>query len=288
MQRNDCFKILNSALNNLITDDYIFLDLPYYNNVGDVLIWEATIQLLKSNRHHCLYSCSVETYRKPRININTILLFSGGGNFGDLWEKHQLFRHKVMTDFPENPIVQLPQSVWFENKEKMNYDIQCFKDHKAQVTICLRDQQSFDIISKHYSNVKSLLLPDMVLALNIDKVLKRKKINCQKGIGTLYFRRDDKEYVENHLVIHFDAEGDWPCRKQTLKWIRRYKELMRRLEQIRLPEKWRLKITEWYYRYIIKDAYLYGGISFLMPYQTIYATRLHAAILGVLLGKHLS
>lgn len=285
MKKNNCYHLLYSTLQELVTHDYVFLDLPYYPNVGDVLIWEATLQLLKRIRHRCLYSCSVETYRKPRIKKDTILLFSGGGNFGDLWEKHQRFRHQVMLDFPENPIVQLPQSVWFEHKENMLEDIHYYTDHNAPVTICLRDKQSFDIINDNYANVKPLLLPDLVLALDIDKVLRKNRIKRQTGVGALFFRRDDKEYVENDLNIPFDAEGDWPCRRYTIKWVRKHEQLMERLERLHTPQRVQREVTTWYYRYIIKDAYLRNGIRFLMPYREIYATRLHAAILGALLGK---
>lgn len=283
--KKDNYHFLYSTLQELITSNYVFLDLPYYSNVGDVLIWEATLQLLKKIKHRCLYSCSVETYRKPRIKKDTILLFSGGGNFGDLWEKHQPFRHRVMEDFPDNPIVQLPQSVWFEDEENLKKDIQCYKNHKGSVTICVRDKQSFDIIQNNYTNVKPLLLPDMVLALDIDEVLKRNRLKKTSGEGVLYFKRDDKEYAENRLDIHFDKEGDWPCRSYEIKWVRKYNDLMFHLERMKVPKKIQLKITDLYYRYIIKDAYLRNGIRFLMQYREVYATRLHAAILAWLLGK---
>ncbi len=277
--------LLKSSFINLITNDYIFLDLPYYPNVGDVLIWEASLQLLKRIKHHCLYYCSVETYRKPHIKKDTILLFSGGGNFGDLWEKHQPFRHRVMEDFPDNPIVQLPQSVWFENENNLKKDVHCYENHKGSVTICVRDKQSFDIIQNNYNNIKTLLVPDLVLTLDIDKVLKRNRIKRIQGGGTLYFKRDDKEFVENSININYDAEGDWPCRSQEIKSVNIYNRLMHQLIKLHVPEYIRLKITNLYYRYIIKDAFLRNGISFLMPYREIYATRLHAAILAWLIGK---
>lgn len=277
--------LLQSTLQKFITTDYVFLDLPYYANVGDVLIWEATLQLLKKVKHRCLYSCSVETYRKPKIGQDVILLFSGGGNFGDLWEKHQPFRHRVMEDFPNNPVVQLPQSVWFEDEENLKRDVQYYKKHRASVTICTRDQQSFSIIQSNYSNVQPLLLPDLVLALDIDKVLKRNRIKKFQGEGTLYFKRDDKEFAGGHIDILFDREGDWPCRSYDIKWVRKYNDLMNRLERMNVPKKIQLKITDLYYRYLIKDAYLRNGIRFIMPYREVYATRLHAAILAWLLGK---
>lgn len=282
---SDNYELLLSTFKDIITDDYVFLDLPYYSNVGDVLIWEASLQILKNIRHRCLYYCSVETYRKPRIKQNTILLFSGGGNFGDLWEKHQHFRHRIMEDFPDNPIVQLPQSVWFEDENNLKKDAQYYNRHRGSVILCARDKQSFDIFCKNYPNAKTLLLPDLVLSLDINKVLKRNKIKTIRGNGVLYFKRDDKEFVSRNLNIKYDAVGDWPCRSHEIACVKRYNNLMRQLKKFRIPGFVRLKIANLYYRYIIKDAYLCDGINFLMPFREVYATRLHAAILAWLIGK---
>lgn len=38
-------------LTPLIDSDYILLDLPYYSNIGDTLIWEGTESFLKSLPH---------------------------------------------------------------------------------------------------------------------------------------------------------------------------------------------------------------------------------------------
>ena len=34
----------------LITSDYVFWGLPYYENPGDTLIWEGALELLKRDR----------------------------------------------------------------------------------------------------------------------------------------------------------------------------------------------------------------------------------------------
>lgn len=285
IENNASADLLLSTINRLINEDYAFLDLPYYCNVGDILIWESTEQIMKKIKHRCVYSCSVETYRKPKIGKNIILLFSGGGNFGDLWEKHQIFRHKIMEDFPSNPIVQLPQSVWFECHEKMLQDIQYFNKHKAPITICVRDKQSFDIIKNNYNNVTPLLLPDMVLGLDIDRLLRKLRINRTKGEGQLYFKRDDKEFVEHSSYFPFDAEGDWPCRQNTPPIVDTTEKFINMMKKIHMPTSIRLTITNWIFHHIIKKKLLKDGINFIMPFSTIYATRLHAGILGALLEK---
>lgn len=39
---------------SLIYDDYVMWGLPYYDNPGDTLIWEGTIEMLKKCPHKCL------------------------------------------------------------------------------------------------------------------------------------------------------------------------------------------------------------------------------------------
>ena len=107
------------------------LDLPYYANVGDVLIWQSTLNLLKKIPYKCLYSSSIETYTKPQINENVVVVFLGGGNFGDLWIRHQSFRQKVLKDFPHNKIIQLPQSALFKSDSFLKEDVEIFEKHSA-------------------------------------------------------------------------------------------------------------------------------------------------------------
>jgi pyruvyl transferase EpsO len=46
---------IDVGLLGLIDNDYIYLDLPYYTNVGDILIWKGTEEFLKKNSYK-LYS----------------------------------------------------------------------------------------------------------------------------------------------------------------------------------------------------------------------------------------
>ena len=48
-------------------------------------------------------------------------------------------------------------------------------EHK-QLTICARDQQSFDLLQSRFQN-EILLLPDMAFCISIDKLAKYKKEN---------------------------------------------------------------------------------------------------------------
>ena len=284
MNRDDCFDLLKSTLSALINDDYIFLDLPYFSNVGDILIWQATLDILKEIPYKCLYSASSDTYVKPVISEKTPILFMGGGNFGDLWVKHQVFRHKILNDFPQNPIIQLPQSVYFSSAEMMEEDIEIFSKHQGEIVICTRDLNSYKIISNEYSFAKSLLLPDLVLSLNIDKYTTK----GEPSEKILFVKRNDSEFTQlkNQVLLPPNVEiADWPCMYSDIFEYRvmlKIDGFMKRLPLLRL---YRMKMKDFFYKHILRLAYIHSGIKFLIPYKTIYSTRLHAAILGFLLGK---
>ena len=80
---------INRQLLPLIDSNYVFLELPYYENIGDTLIWEGSLRFLKQTKNKCLYSASSTTFYNQNISKDTLILLQGGGNFGDLWEGHQ-------------------------------------------------------------------------------------------------------------------------------------------------------------------------------------------------------
>ena len=45
---------IEEELTPLIDSDYLFLDLPYYSNIGDALIWMGTEHFLEKISHKCL------------------------------------------------------------------------------------------------------------------------------------------------------------------------------------------------------------------------------------------
>ena len=282
-------KVLLQFVQSHIKNDYILLDLPYYTNIGDVLIWEATRQLLREIPYKCLYSASIETYKKKKIGEEVIILFMGGGNFGDLWYRHQLFRYRVLKDYPKNRIIQLPQSIYFSDAQKLNDDINIIESHKGAITICTRDKQSYDIVKKNYKKAQPLLLPDMALFFDVKKYSKKNRIRLTEGKGSLFVRRNDKEKKENELILELIAkdayESDWPTLIKEPKACRILKSTINTLKSWHFSNRIISNYTDLIYKYFLKDCYIKIGIKFLCSYNKIYSTRLHAAILGGLLGK---
>ncbi len=288
MTNERCRRLLREALDELINADYVLLDLPYFGNVGDVLIWQATLDLLKGNPNRCLYSASQTTYVRPDVDERTIIVFCGGGNFGDLWENHQVFRHRVMNDFPSNPVVQLPQSIWFESEEKKQDDIAFFAKHNGAVTLCLRDQQSYDLVLSNYKNVTARLLPDMALGMDVAPYINRYGLTKVKASGDLYVRRADKE---SHEQARTDAAvpsnatvADWPSQTGHCKQLALYYKL-RKVLKAALPDKAYKRMEDRVFQHTLKDVILRSGFRFIASFERIYTTRLHCGILAYLLDR---
>lgn len=148
------------------------LDFPDYSNVGDSAIWLGEKQCLRNLGASVVYTASIDrpwsasTFDEEalarRVRSGTILL-SGGGNFGDLWIHHQYFRERVIAGFPNNKIIQLPQSIHFEDKGNLARARSICNGH-PDLILLVRDQRSLEFARNEFK-ARSLLCPDMAFAL---------------------------------------------------------------------------------------------------------------------------
>lgn len=279
--------IADKALKPLIDSDYVLLDLPYYDNIGDSLIWEGTREFLREIPYKCLYYASKETFRYRKLSKNVIILLQGGGNFGDLYRRHSDFRMKILSLYPNNKIIILPQSVYYEKECFVESDAKAYSLHKNLI-ICAREHYSFDYIKRHFQN-KCLLVPDMAFFIDIHKCKVASSMN-----RVLYLKRIDKELVSDNLLncVPSNAEvHDWPTYEKSFKEVFRIEKLSYKvyklLTLIGVKDKYRVRVDDWKRNYFYRKFYLRVGIDFLSPYSIIYTTRLHVMILGILLGKNL-
>ena len=83
----------------------------------------------------CVYKASRWSYKYRRLDKNITILLQGGGNFGDIWRPCQDFRLKVIRDYMDNPIIILPQSVFYEDEKVLEQDVEEMGRHKNLI-IC--------------------------------------------------------------------------------------------------------------------------------------------------------
>lgn len=188
-----------------------------------------------------------------------------------------------MEEYPENPIIVLPQSVYYEDPRICEADMALVNKHQ-NVTICVRDQASYDLLTAKLDN-KVLLLPDMAFLGDYTAS------NVKTG-RTLFLKRSDKELanldkIMPHLPKEYEEhdwptlENDYPIYRQS-KAVRGIRKILRHLSKP-LDNKW----EDHFWEHTILPFTIKTGVDFLNQYDTIYTTRLHTAILGMLLGKEI-
>ncbi len=277
-------EIIERTLTPLIDSNYVLLDIPYYSNLGDTLIWEGTNIFLKKIKYKCLYQTDIYNYNNQDFSLDVIILLQGGGNFGDLWVSHNDFRKKIIERHPNNKIIVLPQTVHYDCVENLKKDAVFYSKYN-NVTICTRDSVSYEIIKSNFKN-QVLLLPDMAFFIDAKKYSRGE----QKG-RTLFLKRNDKELKckETPSIIPVDSDIlDWPDPTKTRKyyWFVKVRSLFRRVDKY-AKTRFRSPIIDLYWRKILKYHYVRIAVRFLDRYDLIYTTRLHVCILSVMLGKNI-
>jgi pyruvyl transferase EpsO len=278
---NELKQKIETVLTPLIDSDYIYLDLPYHYNIGDTLIWEGEESFLKILPHKCLYKSSFDTYIYGKIPDKAVVLIHGGGNFGDVWRILQEFHLNIVAQYPNNKIIVFPQTVHYDSLELLRQDAEIMSKHK-NLTICARDNVSYEMLKKYFVKNNILLLPDMAFCINPKKLDKYRKKTVK---DILLFKRTDHEIsTEITDYEHYITEKgkieirEWPSIEQ--RYI-----VNALLYRISLKTNLLKRAKDMYADMIYRPFLVRLGVEFLSKYRHIYTTRLHGAILSVLLDK---
>lgn len=283
--------IIYANVASLVKTDVVYLDLPYYFNSGDTLIWQGTLDFIKRLELRCLLLANANTYFadkaihlcRQKHQTSTILLH-GGGNFGDLWPLHQRFRNYVISNCPDVPIVVLPQTIYYQDEQNLLNDSKLYKGRK-NISICVRDNISLEIAKKYFPDNNPILVPDMAFCMEMDKY----DIPSPKS-DNLFVRRIDKEFSD---TIQYDRVpsnakiSDWPTLKNRFQSQFAHTEVLKWAARLdcRLSTHIHDKLSKYYWNTEIRRAIVESSISFIGSYRNIYTTRMHAAILSILLNR---
>lgn len=286
--------LVREKLNNHIDGDYVLLDVPNHRNIGDLLIWQGELEYLRELPSKMVYSSNDYTHNNKKIKEQDIILLHGGGNFGDVWRSNQEYRNHIITSFPNNKIIILPQTVQYDNEDFIKKDAILYNNHNNLI-ICARDNQSYDFCVKYFDKCTVYKLPDLAFFLNFEE---NYKVNDLKK--TLILKRMDKELGDESLINNIKASlknnvveiADWPGFYENKTFRRRIQHYLIKAERIlsskikQIPvlnlivdDKHGLKGRNY------KDKLILKGIKFINQYDTVYSTRLHGFILSVLLNK---
>lgn len=267
-------QLTEALLNNIKTlsgKNVVYVDYPLHKNIGDHLIYWGAQKALELNNNCIVGEFHSGNYFKKAVEDlvrehNAIIVCHGGGNFGDLYPKHQEFRLQVIADFQGCEIVVFPQSVYFESLAEQERQLAFFS--QPNVTVHVRDNESLATLEN--AQVKTLLTPDCAHMLLDDL----HEANAESRDGRLLkFRRRDIE-----ATVDSGTGFDWEdIIGRNDKTIYKAARLSSRLH---LPHKATTNLFKWYSRRL-----MYNAKAHFDQYDVIDTDRLHGFLLAALIGK---
>ncbi len=271
------YNVLLSFLKEQVDNDYVYLDVPAYLNVGDMLIAMGAFELLKQIPHRCLLRATWFNEDITLLPENCVILMQGGGNFGDLYQGANWYRMQIARRFPNNKIIILPVTVTYKDINNIE-EVKEFEKHK-NLHICARDSQSYDFLQEYFAHNTIHLLPDC--AFGLSKILPQKNKDTGKS---LYIKRKDFELLGERDDWSNVENKDWD---DILKEINFSKVLLgyrvlRKLQKL-LPCHITKRLNDWYLL-TIEYPFLRKKIpNYFLQYDIVYTTRMHGFILSSML-----
>jgi len=258
------------------------LDYPSYANVGDSAIWLGELRLLRTlGVGKPLYTADLQTCSERRLRERVgdgVILLSGGGNLGDLWLRHQHFRERILRAFPDQPIVQLPQSIFFESRAHLDDARRAFDAHR-ELVLLVRDERSLEIARKEFA-APSLLCPDAAFCLGS---LRRRGAARHE---TIFLLRADKEsgggLGQTSPACPSTPWVDWNCEGPGFM-PRLQRDLRNRLRRSSGAAPLLHPALAATYQPVAR-ARLRRGLRLLSTGQRVVTDRLHGHVLSLLLG----
>lgn len=253
---------------------------PSHTNIGDSFIWMGTLAYLRRRSVQVAYACDLMSYSpqqlRQRLGREGMIFMAGGGHLGDLWPQFEGFRERVIRDFPDLPILQLPQSMCFRGEETLARAKTAFERH-PRLTLLLRDQASAERAHQAFA-VPSALCPDMAFALgSLPRV-------GAPSYDMVWLIRQDAESRRAALPAlgRSAVQAHWHVEPSRLRrgWLRTLTRQMRKHPR-RLA--WLSHVIAGQFEPLSRAKLSYGS-RLLSQGQVVVTDYMHGHILAVLLG----
>lgn len=257
----------------------VYLDYPVHLNFGDVLIMRGTERFFANYGYRVIKRAAYMNFTasaRRTVPDDAVIVLHGGGNFGDLYPVHQRFRETVVRQFPEHPIVLMPQTVHFRSEQARQQSAAVFRQHR-NLLLMVRDTRSLDAVAGLFSP-QVMLMPDMAHQLWEENLSPGDTV----ATGRVALWRADIEAVgPKSAAVDAGAPVDWMDFVPV--WQRRLFGLILRLHRLEGKTDTRLGARQAWYAYC--DDLSRRMRARFAPYGEVRTNRLHGMIFAALLGK---
>ncbi len=260
------------------------VDFPHHPNVGDSAIYLGELSYLRNRGCPVHYVSDWQSHDRDALRRalpEGVVLIHGGGNFGDLYPYHHQLRQAVLRDFPDRRIVQLPQSVHFDDPAAWEASRAVFSAH-PDFHLVVRDRVSLDLVRRGY-DTPTHLCPDMAFMLDLPPFRP-----ASASLDAMVLSRTDGEKAASARG-GFAAGGriqvaDWldePLPRD--EWLYQWANARGRWPRTRWPR----RAIAWAQRTGARrmaDERLERGLRLIHGGRALVTDRLHALLLGWMSG----
>ena len=251
-----------------------YVDIPVYGNIGDLLIMQGTLAFARKHQIQLHQLSAYFNFHPHWVGKHEVVMFQGGGNFGDLYPGPQQTRERTVAQLPGNRIIILPQTIQFKSPQAYAACCALLSRH-PDLHIFVRDQKSYELAQPMSRHV--YLAPDM--AHQLWMVHRTTHEPARRHLGIM---RTDDEAAGGAGRSGFDLVTDWPAlvgRREIL--ARNTHRLLRALYLAGLDKGLVTPASKLWIKWantLVRDAInLYSGFEY------ITTDRLHGHILACLM-----
>lgn len=257
-----------------------YVDIPVHGNIGDLLIMQGTLAFFRRYGLRPRITAPAFAYKTDWIRDEDVIVFHGGGNFGDLYSEYgmHLLREQVVTSHPKNTIVVLPQTIHFSSAAERHRSASVFRQH-PDIHICVRDSSSYEIAREFTENV--YLLPDM--AHQLYRIESDSPLMPQGSL--LISRTDDERRAGNSAAQpNVMTTTDWPhLVGDSERIIDNFRRGMRAMHKAGFSQVGNRFLAESWALYSAK--LINNAVKLFARHEHIFTDRLHGHILACLMDK---
>jgi pyruvyl transferase EpsO len=144
------------------------VDFPQTSNCGEHAAWLAAKTLLSELELAVAYECSAQSYDRDAMAAKLgdgPILVHGGSKFGERHPQHHEFWLRLLQDFPQNPLIFLPQQATPADEDYLRRNADFTTNH-ADVTLIARSSVARELFSRNFGRkVRVELAPDLTFIL---------------------------------------------------------------------------------------------------------------------------
>lgn len=148
---------------------------PLHKNLGDHLITIAERKFIENIKvNYPIFEIPSDIYiifknkLKNIINVADIIVINGGGWMGNLWPEDELLMQDILKTFNKNKIIIFPQTIYYDSNKPNCEQIKILSKKSIEqvknLTLCVRDRNSYNFAKEEFIYTDILLLPDIALS----------------------------------------------------------------------------------------------------------------------------